>query len=193
MSGHDFSRAAKSAKRDWALAPAMARPARNAASEGILGSERIFFTTTKTCMAKSLLQSERNALLLIDVLRSYIAAGKFKLHDFVVMPNHVHLLIEVNNRMTIEKAMQLIKGGFSYRLKKEFGYGGGVATWFFRRQDQRCAKLPATSRIYRSKSCKSRTGRFSREISLLLYLSGKEKTQGLKPELPVDGTTEVVP
>ncbi len=77
-------------------------------------------------MAKSLLQSERNALLLIDVLRSYIAAGKFKLHDFVVMPNHVHLLIEVNNRMTIEKAMQLIKGGFSYRLKKEFGYGGEV-------------------------------------------------------------------
>jgi putative transposase len=113
-------------KGDWALAPAMARPSRNAASEGILGSERIFFTTTKTCMAKSLLQSERNALLFIDVLRSYIAAGKFKLHDFVVMPNHVHLLIEVNNTMTIERAMQLIKGGFSYRLKKECGYGGEV-------------------------------------------------------------------
>jgi len=28
--------------------------------------------------------------------------------------------------MTIEKAMQLIKGGFSYRLKKEFGYEGEV-------------------------------------------------------------------
>lgn len=28
--------------------------------------------------------------------------------------------------MTIEKAMQLIKGGFSYRLKKEFGYLGEV-------------------------------------------------------------------
>jgi putative transposase len=27
---------------------------------------------------------------------------------------------------TIEKAMQLIKGGFSYRLKKEFGYQGEV-------------------------------------------------------------------
>ena len=28
--------------------------------------------------------------------------------------------------MTIEKAMQLIKGGFSYRLKREFGYLGEV-------------------------------------------------------------------
>jgi putative transposase len=77
-------------------------------------------------MAKSLLQSERNALLFIDVLRSYVAAGKFKLHDFVVMPNHVHLLIEVNTGTTIEKAMQLIKGGFSYRLKRQCGYEGEV-------------------------------------------------------------------
>jgi putative transposase len=28
--------------------------------------------------------------------------------------------------MAIEKAVQLIKGGFSYRLKKEFGYVGEV-------------------------------------------------------------------
>ena len=73
-----------------------------------------------------MLQSERNATLMIDVLRSYVAAGKFRLHDFVVMPNHLHLLITVREGMTIEKAMQFIKGGFSYRLKKETGYMGEV-------------------------------------------------------------------
>jgi putative transposase len=73
-------------------------------------------------MAKRLLQSERNAMLFINVLRSYVAAGKFEVHDFVVMPDHVHLLIEVKSEMTIEKAMQLIKGSFSYRLKTECGY-----------------------------------------------------------------------
>jgi putative transposase len=73
-----------------------------------------------------LLQSERNAMLFIDVLRSYVAAGKFKVHDFVVMPNHVHLLLTVGKEMTVERAMQFIKGGFSYRLKKEFGYPGEV-------------------------------------------------------------------
>jgi len=73
-----------------------------------------------------LLQSERNAILMIDVLRSYVAAGKFRLHDFVVMPNHVHLLMTVGGGMTVEKAMQFIKGGFSYRLTKEYGYRGEV-------------------------------------------------------------------
>jgi len=77
-------------------------------------------------MSRGLLQSQRNAGLLIDVLRSLVAERKFKLHDFVIMPNHVHLLIEVGGDMTIEKAMQLIKGRFSYRLSREFGNKGEV-------------------------------------------------------------------
>ena len=64
--------------------------------------------------------------MLIDVLGSLVAEHRFKLHDFVVMPNHVHLLIEVGSDMTVEKAMQLIKGRFSYRLSHEFGYKGEV-------------------------------------------------------------------
>lgn len=77
-------------------------------------------------MGCALFQSERNATLLVDVLRSYVAAGKFQLHDFVVMPDHLHLLLTVPGDTTVEKAMQLIKGGFSYRLKKELGYLGEV-------------------------------------------------------------------
>jgi len=48
------------------------------------------------------------------------------LHDFVIMPDHVHLLIEVGKDMTVEKAIQLIKGRFSYRLSHEFGFKGEV-------------------------------------------------------------------
>ncbi len=104
----------------------MTRPCRQAKPQNILSSRRTFFATTKTSGGRTLLQSERNALLFIDVLRSYVAARKFRLHDFVVMPNHVHLLLTVGGDMTIEKAMQFIKGGFSYRLKKEYGYSGEV-------------------------------------------------------------------
>ena len=104
----------------------MAIPKRNAAPGQILNPARTFFATTKTSQGRCLLQSERNATLMIDVLRSYVAAGKFQLHDFVVMPDHVRLLITVGGGMTIEKAMQLIKGGFSYRLRKECGYLGEV-------------------------------------------------------------------
>ena len=104
----------------------MAHPSRNASAANILNPSRIFFATTKTGMGRRLLQSERNAELLIDVLRSLVREQHFKLHDFVIMPDHVHLLIEVDGGMTIEKAMQLIKGRFSYRLSREFGFKGEV-------------------------------------------------------------------
>ncbi len=65
-------------------------------------------------------------MLLIDVLRSNVAAGRFRLYDFVIMPDHLHLLMTLPGELSIEKAMQLIKGGFSYRLKREFGYQGEV-------------------------------------------------------------------
>jgi putative transposase len=104
----------------------MAHPARNAAPANILNPSRIFFATTNTSMGKGLLQSERNAGLLIDVLRSLVAERKFELHDFVIMPDHLHLLLTVYDEMTIEKAMQLIKGRFSHRLSREFGYKGEV-------------------------------------------------------------------
>ena len=104
----------------------MAKPVRNASPDRIVSRERTFFATTKTSQGLALLQSERSAALMIDVLRSYAAAGRFRLHDFVIMPNHLHLLMTVGAGMTIEKAMQLIKGGFSYRLRKECGYLGEV-------------------------------------------------------------------
>src|ERR1700683_5293665 len=102
----------------------MAHPARNACPKTLLSDARVFFATTKTSMARCILQSERNATLLIDVLRLNVASGKFQLHDFVIMPDHLHLLMTLSGDMTIEKAMQLIKGGFSYRLRREFGYQG---------------------------------------------------------------------
>jgi len=75
-------------------------------------------------MGRRILQSERNASLLIDVLRSLVVEKHFDLLDFVIMPDHFHALITVHQEMTIEKAMQLIKGRFSRRIKLETGYLG---------------------------------------------------------------------
>ena len=77
-------------------------------------------------MKRRLLQSERNASLLIDVMRSLVAEHKFKLHDFVVMPDHLHVLLTLADGMTIEKAMQLIKGRFSRLLPQQSGYSGEI-------------------------------------------------------------------
>lgn len=104
----------------------MAILSRNANPENIFETNRTFFVTTQTWMRKPLLQSDRNAALLVDVLRSCVRANRFHLHDFVIMPDHVHLLLTPCGNATIEKAMQFIKGGFSFRLKREAGYTGEV-------------------------------------------------------------------
>ena len=67
------------------------------------------------------MQTERMANLFIDVLRSYHRAGRFKVLEFVVMPNHVHVMFSIGSEMSVEKAVQLMKGNFSYRARKEFG------------------------------------------------------------------------
>ena len=100
----------------------MAIPSRNSDPNSIRAELRTFFVTSRTFQGKALLQSERMASLFIDVLRSYVAAKKFTITDFVVMPDHIHLLITLDHNMSIEKAVQLIKGNFSFRVKKDLGH-----------------------------------------------------------------------
>ena len=83
-----------------------------------------YFITASTFQKQSLLQSERMASLFVDVLQHYRGAGKFLLHEFVVMPDHFHLVITPTT--TLERAMQLVKGGFSFRVKKELGLAGEI-------------------------------------------------------------------
>jgi len=47
-----------------------------------------------------------------------------RLHEFVLMPDHFHLL--VTPLFTLERALQLIKGGFSFRAKRELGFQGEI-------------------------------------------------------------------
>jgi putative transposase len=64
-----------------------------------------------------LFRVEVNAKLMIETLESYRVQGRFALHAFVVMPDHVHALITPAPDVSLEKAIQLMKGGFSCRVK----------------------------------------------------------------------------
>jgi putative transposase len=87
-------------------------------------SNSTYFITASVIDKKFLLQSDRMAELFLDVLYHYRREEKNLLHEFVVMPNHFHLLITPGQ--TIERALQLVKGGFSFRAKKELGFGGEI-------------------------------------------------------------------
>jgi putative transposase len=104
----------------------MSVPIRNADRSHVIASNRTFFATSSTCEKRGLLQSTRAAGLLIDVLYHYRQQQKYLLHEFVIMPDHFHVLLTVDAEMTVEKAVQLIKGGFAFRAGRELGFRAPV-------------------------------------------------------------------
>jgi putative transposase len=99
----------------------MSIPIRHADPARVTASARTFFVTSSIDQKRQLLQSDRSARLFIDVLHDYRSQGKFRLHEFVVMPDHFHLLLTVEYDLTIERAVQLVKGGFAFRAGRELG------------------------------------------------------------------------
>lgn len=82
-------------------------------------SHGTFFISTQTNQRRPVFQVERHARLFLDTLQHYRREGHYKLYAFVVMPDHIHLLL-TPQEITIERTMQLIKGGFSHRLKANY-------------------------------------------------------------------------
>jgi putative transposase len=105
----------------WEIVP-MSKPFRTADLRSGINQPRSVFVTSRTAGSRSLFQTDRMGNLFVEVLLSNVKAGKFTVESFVVMPYHVLLLLTLPGTMTIERAMQLIKGGFSYRAAKELGF-----------------------------------------------------------------------
>jgi putative transposase len=99
----------------------MSIPRRHSGPARVAAGERTFFITASTWGKRGLLQSSRAAELFIRTIYDYRGQGKYRLHEFVVMPDHFHVLITVDVDMTVEQAVQLMKGGFSFRVGKELG------------------------------------------------------------------------
>jgi putative transposase len=86
-------------------------------------NEFAYFVSTQTAGRRSLFRVERWARLTVDTLNHYEGTG-YKLHAYVVMPDHLHLLITPIE--SVEKSVQLIKGGFSFRAKRELQWNGEI-------------------------------------------------------------------
>jgi putative transposase len=74
-----------------------------------------YFVTSGTFNRRRLFQVAANAELFLETLQQYRHAGHYKLHAFVVMPEHIHLLLSPQ-ALALERVMAFIKGGFSHRL-----------------------------------------------------------------------------
>jgi REP-associated tyrosine transposase len=124
--GTPFRRAGKNSEKTRLQPPFMAIPIRHADAAHVVAGCRTFFVTSSIAEKRNLLQSDRSAELFVRILYDYRAQGKFRLHEFVVMPDHFHVLLTVECDMTIERAVQFIKGGFAFRAGREFGFRAPV-------------------------------------------------------------------
>lgn len=87
---------------------------------------RTFFVTSLCWSRYPFFRKPEMALLLIDLMEQNRAKGHLELHEFVVMPEHFHALLTPAYEIPLERAMQFIKGGFSFRVKRELRFRGPV-------------------------------------------------------------------
>ena len=80
-------------------------------------SESTYFVTANVLDRRCLFHVEKIARLFIEVLLDYRTRKKYLLHEFVVMPDHIHLIITPTG-IALERAMQFAKGGFSFQANK---------------------------------------------------------------------------
>jgi putative transposase len=80
---------------------------------------RTYLVTAVTAERRSIFQVTATAELLERTILDYRNQGRFLLHAFVIMPDHFHALITPAPDVSLEKAVQFIKGGFSFRLKSK--------------------------------------------------------------------------
>ncbi|MGO9640866.1 MAG: REP-associated tyrosine transposase [Candidatus Acidiferrales bacterium] len=86
-----------------------------------------YFVTTKAWQNQAVFQVRENAEILVGCLAHYRGQGFYLLHEFVVMPNHLHLILTPAVNASLEKAMQLIKGRSSHDIHEQ--RGGKAPIW----------------------------------------------------------------
>jgi putative transposase len=82
--------------------------------------DQTYFVSFQTAGRLPFFRNERWAIMLLNTLQRY--TDSYALHDFVILHDHVHLLLSPD--CPLEKAVQLIKGGYSFQARREFAWKG---------------------------------------------------------------------
>jgi len=92
----------------------MARPKHRATPGGT------YFITTNTWERRALFVTREWAETLEAKIFEYRDKGEYLVHRYVVMPDHLHVILTPGASTTLERAAQLIKGGSSYDMGVKF-------------------------------------------------------------------------
>jgi len=154
--------------------------------EAIRSNEYTYFVSTQTAGRRPFFRHERWARLMLATLAHYDGTG-YKLHAYVVMPDHLHLLLTPFD--TVEKSAQLIKGGFSFRAKRELEWSGEI--WQPGFTDHRIRDEEDWNRHLEYIRLNPVHAHLAEDTALYEFMGVQDETfpQGLKP--PVFGSSDV--
>ena len=75
---------------------------------------------------QAILKGDENKSRFLESLASFKLRFNFKLYGFVLMDNHVHIVLETNNLVKISKIMQAIALSYSMKYRNKYDYTGYV-------------------------------------------------------------------
>ncbi len=81
-----------------------------------------YFITTDTWERRQLFLKPDPAQIVVEQIMSCRERGFYKLHAFVLMPEHLHVLLTPSDDTSLEKAVQMIKGGSAFTIRKQLNY-----------------------------------------------------------------------
>jgi putative transposase len=83
-------------------------------------STHTFFATSFTQGRRPVFLTEPNSQLFLKTLFVLREEGRFSLHEFVVMPDHFHVLLTPNAPLSLAQAIECIRGKYSTEFMREF-------------------------------------------------------------------------
>jgi len=90
----------------------MAVPPRRMKSAGT------YFVTSRTRESRKLFIKPPVCEIVIETIPHYRDQGNYLLHSFVLMPDHVHIIL-TPKAVSLERAVQFIKGGSARRIARQ--------------------------------------------------------------------------
>ncbi len=84
------------------------------------------FITAPTFHRKRLFQNQKYGDLLTETLLSFREGNPVQIHDYVIMPDHIHVLLTTYGDLPATDAIQKLQRSFAAELAQQFGYRGEV-------------------------------------------------------------------